>query len=354
MVTVTESADHRSTSSNPRLLRRGEAGALVEAFVVVGILTILVTRAYLYATGYPQIGGATLHIAHSLWGGLGMVIALAVVFAFLGARPRMVAVVVGGVGFGLFLDEVGKFVTKTNDYFFHTAVAIMYVVIVALLLVNRWIHDRREQSSSEALVNAISVAAEGLASGLTPHQRAQARRQLSRATDAGADPDVVDSVEVLLSRCAPDRAGRLDTVAARLRRRWSRLVDGPRALWVCAIALALFSTAGMVHALVTLADDLHGGTGTNITTIGQLCGSSAAFMLCWMGIARLRSGRIWPVRMLRVAALVTILLTEVFNFVAEEFGALINAAVGLCALVVFSRRIAALEGTERHVEVMTQ
>ncbi len=47
--------------------------------------------------------------------------------------------------------------------------------------------------------------------------------------------------------------------------------------------------------------------------------------------------------MLRIAALVTILLTEIFNFVAEEFGALINVAVGLSALVVFSRRISVLE-----------
>lgn len=316
---------------------------MVEAFVVIGILTILVTRAYLHATGYPQIGGSTLHIAHALWGGLGMVVALVVVFSFLGALPRMVAVVAGGIGFGLFLDEVGKFVTQTNDYFFQPSVAIMYVVVVALLLVNRWIHDNRTQSSAEDLANAAGTAADGLIHGLTPERLARARRQLRRAAAAGVDPGAIAGVEDLLSRSAPRRNGRLGATGTWLRVHLSRVFDGPRAVWVAAVALALFSTAGVVNAIVTLAEDLEGGTGTDITTIGQMCGSTVAFVLCWVAIARLRGGRIWPVRMLRIAALVTILLTEIFNFVAEEFGALINVAVGLSALVVFSRRISVLE-----------
>ncbi|WP_430335254.1 hypothetical protein [Rhodococcus sp. ACT016] len=338
-----DSAERPASARRPRLLRDAHAGALVEAFVVIGILTILVTRAYLYATGFPQIGGATLHIAHALWGGLGMVAALVVVFSFLGDLPRIVAVVAGGIGFGLFLDEVGKFVTQTNDYFFQPAVAIMYVVIVALLLLNRWLNDARPPTTAEALVNAASTAADGLIHGLTEPRRAEAQRQLRRAAAAGVDPTAIACVEELLSRCEPRSVGRADTVLARLRGPLPRVLDGTRALWTAAIALALFSTAGVVNAVVTLSDDLAGDTGTDITTIGQMCGSIIAFTLCWTAIANLRSGKTWPVRMLRAAALVTILLTEVFNFVAEEFGALINVGVGLTALVVFSRHILLLE-----------
>lgn len=333
------------------MLRDAHAGTLVEAFVVIGILTILVTRAYLYATGFPQIGGATLHIAHALWGGLGMVAALVVVFTFLGDLPRMVAVVAGGIGFGLFLDEVGKFVTQTNDYFFQPAVAIMYVVIVALLLLNRWLNDLRPPTTAEALVNAAGAAADGLVHGLTAPRRAEAHRQLRRAAAAGVDPTAIACVEDLLDRCGPRSVGRADAVLDRLRRPALRVFDGTRALWTAAVLLALFSTAGVVNAVVTLSDGLAGGTGTDITTIGQMCGSIVAFTLCWVAIARLRGGKIWPVRMLRAAALVTILLTEVFNFVAEEFGALVNVAVGLSALVVFSRRIAVLERADGHAEM---
>lgn len=322
-----------------RLIRRSHGGWYVEAFVVIAVVTILITRAYLAATGYPQIGGGTLHIAHALWGGAAMVIALVAVLSFLGRGPRRFAVLIGGIGFGLFLDEVGKFVTKTNDYFYAPSVSIMYVVLVVILLVNHELQDRIRTPGIAGLAAAGAIAQEGLLRGLTPADDARARELLASAAGNGADQRRVAATTALLAACPPLPPGR----GARLSD-WFRahpVVDlgGPRMTLTAAAALGLFSWAGVVSAVVTLAGDVRGGLGPGITTVGQLLGSLLAAALCTVCLPLLRRGTIGPVRGLRLAALVTILLTEVFNFVAQEFGALINAAVGLLALAVFSYRI---------------
>ena len=60
---------------------------VVLCFLVAGVASILAIRVYLILTGYPQLGGGGLHIAHMLWGGLLMLVALILMLAFLGRRP---------------------------------------------------------------------------------------------------------------------------------------------------------------------------------------------------------------------------------------------------------------------------
>jgi len=321
------------TRSSTRMLRDTASSAQVEALLIIAVATILITRLYLHLAGYPQVGGSVLHIAHVLWGGLLMVAALMVSLTFIGRAPSRIAVVLGGIGFGLFLDEVGKFVTKTNDYFFRPSVAIMYVVVVLLLVINRAVHLRRGLSADEYLANAALTATDGLGRGLTPTERDQARVQLGRAREGGVDPMVVEQIDILLDRC-PETEPRLSGISLRLPE-WLR---GERSVRVAAVLLTVFSVGILVNAAATLDEDLAEPT-NDVMTVIQLVGSAVTVLLCAVGSVGLWRGRRWAVRVLHTAALITVFFVDVLEFAVQEFGALLNVAVGAAALSVFSHHL---------------
>ncbi|MFL5891488.1 MAG: hypothetical protein ACJ75I_01990 [Solirubrobacterales bacterium] len=75
-------------------------GPLQDAFLVSAAVMILVIRLELWATNYPQLGGGKLHIAHLLYGGVLMLIAIGVLVSFVGRTGRLPGAIIGGLGFG--------------------------------------------------------------------------------------------------------------------------------------------------------------------------------------------------------------------------------------------------------------
>src|SRR3954454_10103903 len=115
-----------------RPVRSADIGRLQDTFLISAVTMIIVIRLQLWATNYPQLGGGRLHIAHLLWGGVFMLIAIGLLLSLVGRQWRRPAAVVGGVGFGFFIDELGKFVTSDNDYFFKPTAAMVYIVFIVL------------------------------------------------------------------------------------------------------------------------------------------------------------------------------------------------------------------------------
>ena len=70
--------------------------------------------------------------------------AIAIIFAisFLAPNNRTFIAFIGGCGFGWFIDELGKFITRDVNYFFQPTIALIYIVFVALYLVFRGIQRR--------------------------------------------------------------------------------------------------------------------------------------------------------------------------------------------------------------------
>src|SRR5215469_7510294 len=159
---------------------------LLEIFFIASVTSILVIRAFLASTGYPQLGGHGLHIAHLLWGGLLMLIALVLLLSFIGRNLQSSAALLGGIGFGTFIDELGKFITSDNNYFFKPAIAIVYIIFV-LLFAFSWLLERPRFSQRELIANALDEVKEVVLRGGDPAEGAEVVRML-RAAGPITDP----------------------------------------------------------------------------------------------------------------------------------------------------------------------
>lgn len=291
-------------------------------FLVASVVTVLATRAYLAAAGYPQIGGGGLHIAHVLWGGLFMALALMLLLSYVGPVPRSLGAILGGLGFGLFIDEVGKFVTSDNDYFYAPTAAIVYVVTVLLVLVVEGLHGRRPHHPAEYLAVAADRLAAGLAGGFTPTAREEARHLAER----GAGEPGADLVAALVDEVPADDADVPDLVRRGVDRvvAWlDGLVDKAWAAWLVVAVLLAGSAAEVAVGLGIVRGQVPGLP--LWTGVAVLVAVAVSVALLVVGVVVGRRDRLRGAAWVRRAVLVSLLFTQVLVFRALQW----TAAFGL-------------------------
>ncbi len=167
--------------------RRDRATSYLVLTIAAFAVTVAGVRWYLDLAGYPTVGGGELHIAHALWGGLALFIAALLPLLYSGQRTLQISALLAGLGAGLFIDEIGKFMTTSNDYFYAPAAPIIYGSI--LLLVLLWVLVRRRgvdgYDASGAVIEAL---ADGLDGNLTAQDRRRVIDQMLAAQVRTAEP----------------------------------------------------------------------------------------------------------------------------------------------------------------------
>lgn len=168
------------------------AGA--ERYLLVTLLSfagsITLTRLFLELTGYPQLGSGTLHIAHVLWGGLLLFIAALIPIVFANRWVYTASALLSGIGVGLFIDEVGKFITQTNDYFYPGAAPIIYVFFLLTVVIYFQVKREKTQNPRTELYHAIELLQDVLDHDMDVDERAEMEKHLRNVAGQTEQPDL--------------------------------------------------------------------------------------------------------------------------------------------------------------------
>lgn len=322
-----------------------DAGDLLERFLIAAVGAILAIRAYLAATGYPQVGGGGLHVAHMLWGGLLMLVSVVLLLSFLGRHIKFMAVIFGGLGFGTFVDELGKFITSDNNYFFQPTVAILYALFVTLFLVFRSIARPRELSPSGYLANALDATRDTVLRGSDDGAaRARALALLSHCDPR--DPLVAAVRDVLAASPEPTVERARDGALTRPMRVARRAYDAfLRSRWVRRAVVTVFvlhASGAVVSAVILVVTDPGFALRRPELSIGEAAAGFSSFLaaaLAVIGAARLRASTLAAYRWFKRSTLVSIFLVQFFAFYREEFVALSSLAISIVYLTALTYAI---------------
>ncbi|HEY9152329.1 MAG TPA: hypothetical protein VIN60_05535, partial [Anaerolineales bacterium] len=161
-----------------KAVEREGAAYYVRLILLSFAATVAITRLYLTLTGFPQIGNGTLHIAHLLWGGLALFISAILVVVYANRWVYTWGSILTGFGVGLFIDEVGKFITRTNNYFFPPDAPIIYMLFLLVVLVYLEVRRRPQRDARSELYRIFDTLQEVLDRDLDAHERADLESHL--------------------------------------------------------------------------------------------------------------------------------------------------------------------------------
>ncbi len=322
-------------------IRNVRADGLLELFLVSAVTSLLAVRFYLYVSGYPQIGG-DLHIAHMLWGGALMLTALIFNFSFIGYRILRLSALVGGVGFGIFIDELGKLITKDNNYFYQPTIGLIYAIFIALFILFRFIAERNNTlTSREYVINAIVQLEEAALDDMDDTEKQKIQSLLKHA-------DKNDLVTRALQRLITDvavttkRQTFIQKAGDKISDYYKHFIVNKHAAaivrWFFGLQSFILVAGMLLNSYRTIQQFITAGFAqldvSHFFLIAQAISIAVSIIFIIWGMFELRTSRLRAYGQFHRATLVALFLTEFFAFYRLQFRALPGFIFNLAILGV--------------------
>lgn len=311
-------------ASNKRdyLILSVDASDFVETFLISGVFSVLCIRAFLYATDFPYLGGDRFHIAHVLWGGIFMMVALIILLSFTNKRAKELASVVGGIGFGAFIDELGKFITRDNNYFYEPTIALIYIVFIVIVVASVALERFFAHSTKSYVVNALEILKEAVVLDLDEQERTKALELLQQA-----DPhNTIVKLLLQIIQKAHLKPTSKPNVVFQIKNALFDIYRGLiRKRWFTKALIAFFVASFLIEFIKAL---FYLPTATTFPEVAELTSRIVSGGLVLLGVFFLhKKKRLYAYEMYKYAVLISILFTQVFLFYAEQLSATIFLVV---------------------------
>lgn len=224
-----------SRSRVRKAVKRNGAQRYILFVVFSFAASVSITRLFLSLTGYPKIGNGELHIAHVLWGGLILFIATLIPLLFANRWAYTTTALLSGVGVGLFIDEVGKFITQNNNYFYPAAAPIVYGLFMLTVLLYTQVRRRRPHDVRTELYGLFDDLQEVLDFDLDERERRVIKARLEHIRGETDQPDLlalIDSLDNFIDsnavKLVPDTPGFISRLITRINTWFEKIVTSNR------------------------------------------------------------------------------------------------------------------------------
>jgi hypothetical protein len=192
------------------LVKRERARFYIFLTVAAFAISVLGLRIYLYAFDYPQIGNGLLHIDHMLFGGIMLATGAFFLIIFSNTKIYSLSAILVGIGLGFFVDELGKLVSRSNDYFFRPAAPLIYLIFLLVTLVYIYIKRPRKPTDRELFYYVLDDFKEVLDGDLDINEKQHIVRRLQHIIVSTTNRDLKQFAQVLLRYTDPLSARHVD------------------------------------------------------------------------------------------------------------------------------------------------
>ncbi len=361
--------DKPQTIDRSLVLRQG-----AERYVLISLVSfafsVITIRLFLQLTGYPQLGSATLHIAHVLWGGLLLFVAGLLPLVLANTWAYTTSAVLNGIGIGMFIDEVGKFITQTNDYFFPPAAPIIYAFFLITVLLYLYVRRSNPRSPRQVMYQALHDLGEVLDHDLEPFEKERLAGKLHDVLQRAPGTNSGQLAYALLAFLETEAlyiSHRLPTNNERFYRWLRQLEDRARHSWLTeqrfrillAVLLALsagitLAGLGVLLAILFLKGDLTAYfievlSSSRVTTPGYLqialirlvLEGVLSLLLLVAAFLLLRGTSVLAVRLAVLSLVMSLTTMDLLIFYLDQFSAVLTVIeqFGLLLLILLYREL---------------